>query len=118
MRHKFVGLSLSFCVRDILAGIVSLDDIAFIVPGFSWHEGKKPSESYYETYWNQWPRDEIDRTIAKLKFVPKEGDAANISRGHWMNFSDFSWEAYHDHEKRVRTPQRSPWNVVDLETTK
>ena len=55
---KYIGLSLSFCVRDIIEGKIAIEDVALIIAGTyakgeaSW---KGLLDQYSETYWQNDP---------------------------------------------------------------
>jgi len=89
-----IGLSLSFCVRDILDGKVSLPEVEKIITGTMYtdrdmfHTGMK--HSYCMTYWRKDPVRGLD--IAMLLWDTKRLDqprlknkpAPNIVDGHWV----------------------------------
>jgi len=55
-----VGMSLSFCVSDIVKGKVSLDEIRFISTGTcvkTSEQWDKIIASYQETYWRKFPQE-------------------------------------------------------------
>jgi hypothetical protein len=100
---KYVGLSLSFCVKDILEGFVLEEQVAFIVPGFNWTG--TPHESYYGVYWRKFDRQVADELLSRLKTVPRpaECDAPNLANGMWWPEDKFDWSVLADPDKRVRT---------------
>lgn len=102
---RYVGVSLSFCVRDVLLGKVRPEQVAFIVPGFDWERaGRKPCESYFKSYWSKFSRAAVDATLALLTFRNRpDGTAANISKGIWIPEELFTWENYCNPNYRVRT---------------
>lgn len=105
---KFVGISLSFCVRDILDGVIKADDVAFIVPNFNWDlAGRKPDTSYYTIYWRNYTAETVNALLAKLEFRSRPDDvqSANISKGIWIPEGTFSWEAYADPDERMTTAE-------------
>lgn len=98
---QYVGLSLSFCVRDLLAKRVQPQQVAYIIPNFPYWTGT-PVASYYNTYWNAWDRDEVNSLLKSLTFVQRKNNlSANIANGYWIEASDFSWEAYQDASQRT-----------------
>ncbi len=109
---KYVGVSLSFCVKAILQNQVHPDQIAFIVPNFNWDRaGRKPDESYYSIYWQGYSRSTIDSLLETLIFHPRPADTetANISKGLWIPEAEFSWESYADPLKRLPTEAIPPY---------
>ena len=86
-----IGLSLSFCVRDILDGKVELDDVEKIIAGTRIHNEQdleQVVESYMDWYWNHNPRAlaivaELFRS-GRLEQPRCQGkNPPNISDGHW-----------------------------------
>lgn len=54
-----IGLSLSFCVRDIINGIVGFDDVLYIICGTNYTNDKEFNEildHYAEYYWSELPQ--------------------------------------------------------------
>lgn len=91
---KLTGLSLSFCVGDVLRGDVAYDSIGGIIAGTmaadeeSWEDLIK---SYQETYWSENPQ-EAERIVRQLRSEGKidqprlRGEAyPYIGDGHWLN---------------------------------
>jgi hypothetical protein len=55
-----IGLSLSFCVKDLMSGEVLPDEVQFIIAGTSIEsdeEFKKACESYASSYWIKNPNE-------------------------------------------------------------
>lgn len=90
-----IGLSLSFCVRDLANGDVDLDDVEKIIAGtaaendadWEWLVGE-----YQKTYWSRHPARSatIARTLrleGKI-FQPRLGSAPRVPRydpgRHWV----------------------------------
>lgn len=92
-REVMIGLSLSFCVKDIVLGKVALADVEFIVAGTcvgSAEEWQELLNQYSKTYWEEFP--ERAREVA-LQLVNdgrviqprlESGSAPRISRGVWI----------------------------------
>lgn len=88
-----VGLSLSFCVRDILCGKVQLESVRKIIASTCFANDQQFEEviqCYRKTYWYKNP-DEGERIARVLRdegkiVQPKlEGrKGPNISFGHWV----------------------------------
>ena len=88
-----IGLSLSFCIVDILAGKVLESEVQKIITGTavaSEAEWQNLIKTYREIYWWEDPdKGEaiLRRFIAagKLEQPRLEGkEARNIARGHWL----------------------------------
>lgn len=87
-----IGLSLSYCVVDIINGLVDIDDVLFIVCGTKFSNDREFSEvmdQYAEFYWSHLPQ--LARYVAtQLKIQGKliqprlEGcQVPPIVNGHW-----------------------------------
>lgn len=83
MQAKLTGLSLSFCVKDILAGKIPEEAVLVIFCGFDRWEGQ-PDASYYAIYWRDYPRTTVDALLARLTIRAALCNSRNISQGHWM----------------------------------
>jgi hypothetical protein len=91
---KKIGLSLSFCVKDICTGKVAFDDVATIVTNtcardtVDWH---RLTESYSRSYWSQIPSATAlaDRLRRMGKIVqPRLDDPFHqhsINNGFWID---------------------------------
>lgn len=90
-----IGLSISFCIKDVCRGKVRLDDVEQIIAGTN---AKSPEdwdalvEQYQEVYWRRFP-EEVNAVLGYLldndKIVQprKESDdvfAPNIANGYWV----------------------------------
>ena len=93
MVETMIGLSLSFCVRDIALGKVKLEQVERIVTGTAAATPEAWEELlavYKEIYWSDCP-EECER-IARILY--EEGkieqprlsgeEARNIAAGHWL----------------------------------
>lgn len=91
--HMFKGLSLSFCVSDIVRGIVKEENVEKIVSGTAvktdtdWEE---LLQSYCRIYWFDFP-EKARALVARLRQQGKieqprlQGhEAHNIAEGHWV----------------------------------
>ena len=92
-----IGLSLSFCVKDIIEGRVPLESVEKIISGTfftdrdMFHTGMK--HGYCRTYWRHdperahriamdlWDAGKIDQPRSRGETPP------NIAEGHWRNDS-------------------------------
>ena len=92
MPDSKVGLSLSFCVGDILRGKVKEEEVKEIIAGTnaSPERWDKLMEQYKETYWSENPDEgeAIARRLyeaGKIKQPRQDGKVAhNIAKGHWI----------------------------------
>jgi hypothetical protein len=88
---KYVGLSLSFCVRDIMEGKIDEDRVMTIIAGtkFKDYEGwKRVIEVYSKTYWKSNPvaTEIANRLMVQGKIVQprlQEQDTPTLTGGHW-----------------------------------
>lgn len=93
MEEHRVGLSLSFCIQDIIKGKAHLDEVEFIMAGTkirNLDDVEKIAELYSEVYWVD---DPITATgiffwmwFNNKIFQPRlEGlDAPMLTDGHWL----------------------------------
>lgn len=92
-----IGLSLSFCIQDIISGTVRESDVEEIISSTlartpqDWHH---VVSRYRDTYWRSNP-DEGEAIFNRLLAAGKitqprlEGSAGHsISRGHWVESRD------------------------------
>lgn len=75
------GLSLSFCVSDILRGLIDLKYVKAIHPNFEW-TGKPPA-SYYLGYWRDFRKEDINNLLASIK-IEEVYKYTNIANGCWL----------------------------------
>jgi hypothetical protein len=88
---KKVGLSVSFCFRDIARGDIKEEDVKRIIAGTRCDTREIFEiviERYLESYWKEYPeaadiaRRFWDRGLIDQPRVRGE-DAPNIAKGHW-----------------------------------
>jgi hypothetical protein len=96
-KPNLIGLSVSYCIADILAEKVSLDDVMFIVAGTrmqTYEQFIYMVSRYAKTYWRDNPgRGEViarilwmDHRIVQHRDV--EGvQNHNIASGHWAHIT-------------------------------
>lgn len=80
---KLTGLSLSFCIRDILRGAIAEKDVSIIYCGFDNWIGR-PVDHYYDLYFKEWPKETVDALFDRLTIKPALCEHRNVSQGHWM----------------------------------
>jgi hypothetical protein len=94
MDKDMIGLSLSFCVADILAGKVPVERVRFIVSGTKITDTAVLEEvvsDYSKTHWQGFDPADVSRLVSDLWFNHKiiqprlisEDMCPNISNGHW-----------------------------------
>ncbi len=92
MKGKLIGLSLSFCVADIVRGTVEFEKVDKIVTATAAGPAEWDGllDEYKRIYWDFNP-DECERVARKLMTEGKieqprlEGkEARNIAAGHWL----------------------------------
>lgn len=88
-----IGLSLSFCVKDIVLGKVALADVEFIVAGTcagSAEEWQELLNQYSKTYWDDFPERAREVALHLINdgrvIQPRleNGSAPRIGRGVWV----------------------------------
>lgn len=86
---KYIGLSVSLCIKDIAQGTIPQQDVAFIIPGFDTTKTTKEEifNNYKDLYWKDHKEKawEILNTIQLYPHVQKP----NISAGHWIKCEDY-----------------------------
>jgi hypothetical protein len=86
-----IGLSLSFCIGDILEGKVKPDEIIAIISSTNFSSPEEAIKNY-STYWNGYDEGEVKNilnTMWPLVFQPRKANATyrghSISNGHWVD---------------------------------
>jgi hypothetical protein len=91
MKEDLIGLSLSFCIRDILQKKVNVDQVKYIIAGFNVDNSQKliyAIQRYKRVYWRDFTYTEIVPVVLDLWFNDKiyylaNNQFMNISSGHW-----------------------------------
>ncbi len=88
-----IGLSLSFCVKDILAERVSMDDVSYIITSVRPVNGLEPTiKAYMRMYWEAYSEDKVRQILSKLDLrhprLENDYHYPNIANGHWVNSED------------------------------
>ena len=104
---KLIGLSLSFCIKNICEDLIDVDEVAGIVPAFAItpdNDIKKVWERYCKSYWSGYPNLAWD-AIHAVKIMPQHPTPVNIAAGHWMLESDYSTQMQlaYDHDSDVES---------------
>ena len=101
---KYIGLSLSNCVKDILDGKIEIDNVAFIISGT--HIIDRESmlavvDIYHESYWKYHRLPEIINVIETLFFSGRfiqprivSAPTCFIGTGHWTKFNPERFDEY------------------------
>jgi hypothetical protein len=87
------GLSLSFCVTEIMRGKVSEDEVVSIIASTRFDSPEQALEHYGYTYWHEFDQEETTALVKRLwsKVVQPRlhgYDAHNISAGYWLETAD------------------------------
>ena len=100
---SLIGLSLSFCVRDIASGKVKLKDIQVIITGTKARTPEHWNDiitHYKEIYWRENPElcEQITRDLISRNMIDQprlRGMAPSLAAGiHWVNTStEIEWVA-------------------------
>lgn len=94
MLHKrYIGLSLSLCLQDILRNRIGLDEIVAIVAASKFNSKEEAFEAYYQVYWAEYAPEEECRFVLnevwKLVFQPRlvtnQTIGHIIARGFWLD---------------------------------
>lgn len=103
---KFIGLSLSNCVRDILVGHIDIKNVAFIIAGTFIKDRKSLNhviDSYRMSYWQNFSTNDVLEVLETLFFSgriiqPRAIDlnSANIAEGHWTKYNVYLTEQFFD----------------------
>lgn len=91
---KYIGFSLSKCVKDILEEKVCLEDVMFIITGtFITNQNhlNEVIDMYRGSYWDKHPINKILDVVNTLMISGKiiqprvlRLDTCNIADGHWV----------------------------------
>jgi len=99
---KLTGLSLSFCIKDILSGNVKEEDVERIISNTRFPDIMMALDDQYhytKIYWKLYAKAEIEALLTKLKDkieqprIEDKDHCHNISEGYWMTrFDGFGYE--------------------------
>lgn len=90
---KYIGLSVSFCIRDIVNGIVSADQVEKIIAGTCAPNPEvwdKVIKKYKETYWIKNPKkcEKVLREFIKKNKIEQPRlngrEGPDTFEGHWL----------------------------------
>lgn len=85
-----IGLSLSFCIRDILSGYTDLSNVKYIITSVMPKNGlDEIIAQYMKTYWRDYPETRVRDVINQIElYHPRLEDPyhyPNIGEGRWVN---------------------------------
>ena len=90
---KYIGLSMSFCIRDILDGKVKIEDVVCIVANTAFSSIELLIENYSVDYWHAYAKDDIQALLEKLWptiYQPRmvyPDSMFSIAHGYWFDAS-------------------------------
>jgi hypothetical protein len=91
-----VGLSLSYCVGDILRKEYLASDVNYIISCTRFNSIKEAFDYYYERYWYDFSKNDVLAVLIEIwpKLIqPRLQDPAyvhNIAQGHWIEAVDLA----------------------------
>ena len=93
--RRYVGLSLSFCMQDILRNRVEVDKIAAIVTSTRFGSINEAFEQYFLVYWSEYADDVTCKSALeaiwplvcqpRVNFDPIHHRGHMISHGFWLD---------------------------------
>lgn len=113
---QLIGLSLSFCISDLLLKEVELDNVLKMYVSCVWKSEQELEEllkKYHQLHWNKFDFLEVQQIIKCL--LPKieipqlfnPPRYPNSFKGHWVtNESDIVWHIYNTERKTWMFNQR------------
>lgn len=96
MIKRYIGLSLSLCMGDILDGKVDVNDIACIVTSTAFKSVDEAVEVYYDSYWNTVPKVQVAYLLRGIwpiiaqprLYSPVIHRGHMVCHGHWVDTID------------------------------
>ena len=96
MIKRYIGLSLSLCIRDILDGKVDVNAVACIVTSTAFKSVGEAVEVYYNPYWNTVPKVQVEDLLRGIWHIIAQPRLYNpvmhrghmIGHGHWVDTID------------------------------
>lgn len=89
--RKYIGLSLSFCMLDILEGRISIEEIAGIITSTKFDTLEQAVDMYQSTYWKKFSKEYCTETLESvwsLIFQPRLNVLTSghmVGHGFWLN---------------------------------
>jgi hypothetical protein len=87
---KIIGLSLSFCIKDLVLGNQPTGEIVAIISGTNFNSEywiKEAWEYYSKRYWNELNREEVVKILSTYPIIQPRNfgfPAPSIAHGHWL----------------------------------
>jgi hypothetical protein len=88
MRKKFIGLSLSLCILDILRDKVDVAEISAIVTSTAFEDSNQAFLHYFTKYWNEFDGVTVKMTLDKVWPIvcqPRLTAGMYVHRGHYVS---------------------------------
>ena len=93
---RYIGLSMSFCVADILRNKIDPKQISCIITSTRFQTPEEAVEYYYQNYWSRFGYNKEDvlfvmRQLWQLIYQPRlvcepeEHCGHMLSHGHWLD---------------------------------
>lgn len=85
---RYIGLSLSFCVKDILNGKINIDEVSAIVTSTAFKSVEECIKMYYMGYWEQYTKSQVREVLTNLWpiiFQPRLSGDITEHRGHMLS---------------------------------
>ena len=86
-----IGLSLSFCVKDIMSGHIDPRQVHSVLTSCVPSEGGLPyissydfPENYYKSYWSKYTPHEVQDVTRGIVFMSRTQHIINIAEGYWL----------------------------------
>lgn len=84
-----IGLSLSLCIRDVLEGLVTEDEIVCILTATLFDGLDEAIEYYGESYWGSYSEEEVREVLGNLwpRILQPRGYGILVSQadGYWLD---------------------------------
>ena len=116
-----IGLSLSFCIRDILNNSISMNDVDVIyssanIENFTFEE---IIHYYQQDYWLGFPNSaSVAQELylkKKIKFLPQLRSQLNLlSNGHWLPIIQFQAPLTHLEIQKIFCFQQKSFSKQDI----
>ena len=89
MKKALIGKSLSFCVRDVVKGDVSIDDVVCIITNTQFDTIDEAFSYYRDSYWRFCDPTNLKEILTQLWpriMQPRYwGINVNIAHGYWID---------------------------------
>lgn len=94
MVRNLIGLSLSFCMQDILKGNLAINQISGIITSTAFESPQHAFDYYYYPYWSEIEGDEekVKQTLNKIwplvfqpRFAVNDHKGHMVGHGFWLN---------------------------------